>query len=162
MTKEEILKALLTLKINLGITLPEVAKHLSLESLLITEQQTADIVKMNAIKNLCGDKDPLEVIAELKEAVKLNSDSVRAAKISEVFGPKEWDDTKKENKGRQFAEQVLGEREMTDEVMKEIKENSLYISLAAERAVATSDENNLGEVIGGADKKNNGIKVEEY
>lgn len=162
MTKEEILKGLLTLKTNNGVDLPEIAKHLNLDSLLITDEQTAGIAKLNAIATLCGGKDPVEMITELQASVKQNADSVRAAKISEEFGPKEWDDTKKENKGRMYAEQVLGDKELTAENIKEIKENSLYVSLAAERAVASSEENDLGESVGGKEKKTNGIKVEEY
>ncbi len=160
MTKDEILKALLTLKTNLGITLPEVAKHLSLESLLITDQQVADIVKMNAIKKLCGEKDPVEMITEMQEAAKLNSDSVRSAKISEEFGPKEWDDTKKENKGRIFAEQVLEGKELTEESIKGVKENSLYISLAAERADVNSDDNDITLI--DSKTKINATKVVNY
>lgn len=162
MTKEEILKGLLTLKTNNGVDLPEIAKHLNLESLLITDEQTAGIAKLNAIKKLCGDRDPVELITAMQEAEKLNAESVRSAKISEEFGPENWDDTKKENKGRSYAEQVLDGKELTEENIKGVKENSIYVSLAAERADVNSEDNELGESVNGGQKKTNGIKVEEY
>jgi hypothetical protein len=145
MNKEEILKALLTLKTNLGITLPEIAKHLSLVSLLVTEEQEKALVKINSIKTLCGDVDPIDFINGLVAEKKENIGAVRAAKLNEVFGTKIDQETKKENLARKHAETLLGDSELTEEKINEIKEDSVFKSLAVEIADIDSDFNQIGE-----------------
>jgi hypothetical protein len=144
MEKKEILKALKTLKTNLEITLPEIASELGLGSLLITDEQNAAVNKMNAVQKLIGDRDPVEYIKELQSVVKQNADEVRAAKFNEVFGVKVFEDTKKENKARTYAEKIIGDDELTEEKINEVKEDEIYKSLAAERADVDSDANRIG------------------
>lgn len=144
MTKEEILNGLKTLKTNNDITLPEVAKSLGLEGLLLTEDQKNLIAKLNSAQKLIGkDIDIVEFINESisfkKENAKVNRENV----LTKEFGLKEYPDTKKENKARTYAEQISENKELTEELISEIKKNSIYISLSAERADLNSEENNL-------------------
>ena len=160
MEKKDILAALLVLKTNNGTDLPEIAKTLGLESLLITEQQKTNLAKHNNIVKLCGDTDPVELIEGLMKDKKENAASVRSAKIDKEFGPVEFPDTKKVNDARGYAEKILGSAELTEEKLNEIKEDAIYKKLAAERQDITSDENLLG--MGEKDKTNtikNGVKV---
>ena len=158
MDKKEILAALGTLKTNLEITLPEIAKALNLESLLITDSQKANLAKHNTIVKLCGDTDPVELIEGLVKEKKENTASVRSAKIDKEFGPVEFADTKKVNDARGYAEKILGSDELTEKKLNEIKEDAIYKKLAAERQDITSDENELG--MGEKDKKTNSTTPE--
>ena len=142
MNKEEILKALLTLKTNLGITLPEIAEHLGLKELVVTDEQKSAVIKLNAIKKLCGEKDPIEVINELQAEKKVNEVAVRSAKLNEAFGLPKIDE--KENLARGYAENLLGADELTEDKIKEIKENAVFIKLAADIADVNSDFNEIG------------------
>jgi len=160
MDKKEILEGLLVLKTNNGITLPEIAKNLSLETLLITDEQKANLTKHNSIVKLCGEFDPVEFIKGLVEERKENMASVRSAKMTESFGVKVFEDTKKANKARLYAEKVLGDAELTDEKVNEIKEDELYKYHALERSDVDNPENELGV----SEEKNkkinaNGVKV---
>lgn len=163
MDKKEILAALKTLKVNLEITLPEIAKSLGLESLLITDDQKANLAKHNTIVKLCGDADPAEFIEGLVKERKENADAVRSSRIDKEFGPEVFEDTKKANQGRAYAVKILGTDELTDEKVNEIKEDEAYKTLAALRADYMNPENDLGILEDG--KKNNstssvdGVKV---
>ena len=152
MDKKDILAALLVLKTNNGTDLPEIAKTLGLESLLITEQQKTNLAKHNSIVKLCGDTDPVEFIEGFMKERKENAASVRSALIDKEFGPAEFADTKKANSARVYAEKILGTAELTEEKLNEIKEDAIYKKLAAERQDITSDANLLG--MGEKDKKN--------
>lgn len=162
MEKKDILAALLVLKTNNGTDLPEIAKTLNLESLLITDSQKANLAKHNSIVKLCGDTDPVEFIESLMKDKKANAADVRSAKIDKEFGLVEFADTKKANSARVYAEKILGTDELTDEKLNEIKEDELYKKLFNERQDITSDENLLG--MGEKDKTNTkenktGVKV---
>jgi len=141
MERKDILAALLVLKTNNGITLPEIAKELNLGSLLITDEQKANIAKHNSIIKLCGEADPVEFIEGLMKERKENAIAVRSAKMTESFGVEIFEDTKKANKARVYAEKVLGDAELTDEKVNEIKEDELYKQLALERSDIDSPEN---------------------
>jgi hypothetical protein len=160
MDKKEILAALGTLKANLEVTLPEIAKTLGLESLLITDEQKTNLAKHNSVIKLCGTVDPVELIEGLKKERKENADAVRSAKITESFGVEVFEDTKKANKARVYAVKVLGNDELTDEKVNEIKADELYKTLALERSDINNPDNEIGEL----DKKNQvisktGVKV---
>lgn len=143
MEKKDILEALLTLKTNMGITLPEIAKHLSLEALIITDEQKLNLSKLNSIVALCGENDPVEFVSSIIDEKKQNAKDVREAKLSELFGTKEIDG--KENQVRIYAESIIGDKDITDEVVAGIKENSIFKTLASEQADVNSDFNRIGE-----------------
>lgn len=156
MDKGEILKSLLTLKTNNGVTLPEIAKHLNLEDLIITDEQKSSLSKMNAVITICGDSDPVEFINGLVKERKENSDAIRAAKLNEVFGARKVND--KENKARIYADTLIGDMELTEEKINEIKEDSIFKTLASELADVDSDFNKIGI----SDKKENATVESEY
>jgi len=142
MDKEQVLNALTTLKENLAVTLPEIAKHLNLSELIVTDEQKTALVKMNAVKALCGDADPVEFIKGILEERKQNAAAVREANIAEHFGAKQIDG--KENKVRTYVDSIIGTAELTDEKLNEIKQNSIFQTLAAEQAQFDSDFNRIG------------------
>lgn len=160
--KQETLDTLLTLKNNAELSLAEVAKHLGLEDQLVTDEQREAVVKLNAIQKLTGEKDPVEFINEALDEVKQNAIDVRAAKLNEAFGPVEFEDTKKANKARVYADQVIGDAELTEEKINEIKESDIFKALAAERADSDSDVNQIGVVESKKNKDSKGPKVVEY
>lgn len=144
MPKAEVLNDLKTLQANLQITLPEVAKAMGLESLLITDEQKASIQKLNSAQKLIGEGvDIVEFINESISFKKQNAKVNRENILTKEFGLKEYPDTKKENKARTYAEEISEGKELTDELIAKIKENSIYVSLASERADLNSDENDL-------------------
>lgn len=144
MTKKEILDALMTLKTNNEITLPAIAKVLGLESLLITEDQKSLIAKLNSAQKLIGkDVDIVDFINDAASFKKENAKVNRENVLTKEFGLKEYADTKKENKARVYAEQISEGKELTEELIADIKKNSIYVDLAAERADMHSKENDL-------------------
>jgi len=162
MTKKEILAALGVMKTNLEVTLPEIAKELNLESLIITDEQKANLVKHNSIIKLCGEVNPVEFIEGLVAERKENAIAIRSAKITESFGVEVFEDTKKANDARSYALSVLGDAELTEEKVNEIKESAIYKKLALERSDYDSDENELGiKEDANTDTKTNvdGVKV---
>ncbi len=161
MDKKEILAALVTLKTNLEVTLPEIAKSLSLESLLITDDQRNIIAKHNKVKELCGESDPVEFMEGLIKERKENALAVRSARMTEEFGVETFEDTKKANKARLYAEKVLGDAELTKEKINEIKEDELYKQLALERSDIDNPDNQLG-VHEDVDKKINTVETVNY
>lgn len=142
MDKEKVLEALTTLKENNGVSLPEIAKHLNLEALIITDEQKAAVAKMNAVKALCGDADPEEFVKGLIKERKENAEAVREAKLVELFGAKEVDG--KENQVRTYVDSVIGDTELSEAKVNEIKQNSIFKTLAAEQAQYDSDFNRVG------------------
>lgn len=142
MDKEQVLNALTTLKENLAVTLPEIATHLNLSELIVTDDQKNALVKMNAVKALCGDADPVEFIKGILEERKQNAAAVREANIAEHFGAKQIDG--KENKVRTYVDSIIGNVELTEEKLNEIKQNSIFQTLAAEQAQYDSDFNRIG------------------
>ena len=142
MTKKEILDALLTLKTNNGVTLPEVAKMLDLDDLIITDEQKQNVAKMNAVKALCGETDPVDFINGLVETQKVNAVAVKSAKLNEAFGLPVINE--KENLARKQAETLLGTDELTEEKINSIKEDPIFKTLAADLADIDSDFNEIG------------------
>jgi len=161
MDKKEILAALGTLKTNLEVTLPEIAKALNLESLLITDEQKETLAKHNSIVKLVGDTDPVEFIESLIKERKENAASVRSALIDKEFGPVEFPDTKKANSARIYAEKILGSDELTKEKLNEIKEDELYKKLSLERS-DINDKSNIFGVVDGKEESKTTLKVVDY
>jgi hypothetical protein len=157
MKKEEIFQGLTTLKENNEISLPEIAKHLNLSALVLTEEQKINLAAFDAVKKLCGDKSPVEVISGLLDEKKENAKAVRNAKLNEEFGLPEHPQTKKENKARIYAEKIIGNEELTAEKINAVKEDSIFKALAAENASVGSDFNTFGPVEG--QKHNSGAPV---
>lgn len=158
-TKKEHLDGLLGFKTNGEVTLIEVAKHLGLEHQVITEDQKLKLNDLEGINKLCGDKNPKEFISEIIAEKKENAIKVRNAALTEAFGSEVYESTKKSNKARSYAAKILGDAELTEEKINEIKEDEIFLALAADHANVDSDENLLGKREG-SDKKEN--KVEEY
>lgn len=162
MDKKEILAALGTLKTNLEVTLPEIAKALNLESLLITDQQKTNLAKHNSVMKLVGkDTDPVEFIESLIKETKENAASVRSALIDKEFGLVEFPDTKKANSARIYAEKILGSDELTKEKLNEIKEDELYKKLHLERS-DINDKSNIFGVVDGKKESKTTLKVVDY
>ncbi len=162
MDKKEFLDKLTVLKANAEITLPELAKVMGLEAQIVTDVHL-NAVKLNAeIIKLTGD-DPTSFIKSLIEERKKNTDSVRAALLTENFGPKEFEDTKKANNARVYADKILGDTELTEAKINEIKEDVIYIKLNAERMELHNDANLVGKGEGTETKENTGRSgVSEY
>lgn len=160
MIKEEVLEALKTFKANGEITLPIIAKALGLESQLITDEQLALIAKLNSVQKLIGEGvDILEFVTDSiafrKNNVKISRENI----MLKEFGPEKYEDTKKENKVRTYAEKIFkGDQDITEEKINELKKDSVYITLAAERADVHSPANDLtGELEDVEPNKNNSV-----
>jgi hypothetical protein len=145
--KEEVLKALSVFKENGDISLPEIAKHLNLSALVITDEQKANLSAYDSVKSLCGDSDPAEFISSMIEKEKVNVEAVRQAKLDEAFGPSFNPVNQVENSARAYAEMKLNGSELTDEKIAEVKEDKLFKKLAAEFADKDSEWNKVSEVI---------------
>lgn len=142
-TKKELLEALNTMKENNGISLQEIAKAMSVGNLLVSEEQLKSLSTFGEVKKLCGETDPIEFVNSLIQEKKANSESVRKAKLDEVFGPEKSKETGKKNHARSFAETMIGESELTDEKVNEVKKNETYLVLAADVADVNSDYNRI-------------------
>ena len=154
--KEELLEKLKASKANADITLPEIAKALSLEALLITEDQEKNLSKFNQVATLAGSSDPVEFVKSLIEEKKANAAEVRKAKLNELAGNESED-----NLLRQHANTYFENRELSDENIEAFKANAITKKLAGEKLDPTSKVNTIGVVDG--DKPNDtGIVRVEY
>lgn len=159
--KKTLFEKLSTMKANAEISLMEIAKHLGLEAQLITDEQKTNLAAYDRAVKLTGDVSPEAFIAESIEKAKANAASVRSAKISEAFGPVEYEDSHEKNLSREYAESLLPDGEVTEEKINEIKGGDVFKKLAAERADYTSDANRAGksEKTNAEDVSKTGVKV---
>ena len=144
MKKNEILDQLKNFKANGEISLPEIAKHLGLEASLITDEQKSNLAQLKSVKGMTGGKDPVAFVKEIIEERKANAESVREAKMAELFGAKEIKETGKKNLAREAAELVVGDRELTEDVIAEVKANAIYQQYQGEVADPASKMNQFG------------------
>ena len=155
--KDEVLKTLVTLKANAEITLPEIAEHLKLDSLLVSDEQKSNLSAFGKVKALCGESDPVEFVNGLLDEKKANEAKVREAEIDKEFGPEKNPVNGEVNDARVFACSLIGDKGVTAELIAEVKENSLYKKLKAAQADMDSDWNRIGEV----DTKENSLDSEK-
>ena len=141
--KIEALDILKVFKENGQLTLKEAAAHLGLESQVISEEQQKNLSAFGKVKSLCGDSDPIEFINGLISERKENAKAVRKAMLTEEFGPEKHPETGKENKVRTYASKMLEGKELTEEAIKELKEDSIYKGLKAEQADISSEWNRI-------------------
>lgn len=153
MTKEEILAGLKTLKTNLQITLPEVAESLGLSSLLITDAQKTNLANFDEVVKLCGSQPPVDFVKDLIESKKENATRERENLITSEFGPKVFKETQKVNSSRKYVENILGDDELTEDRIKELKSDEAYLALKANEADFNSNDNEIGEIV--VEKKTN-------
>lgn len=151
--KSEIFAGLKTLKDNLEVTLPEVAKHLGLESLLITDAQKANLANFDEVVKLCGSQPPVEFVKDLIKAKKENAETARENLLEKEFGPKVFKETQKVNSSRKYVENILGDDELNEDRIKELKSDEAYLALKANEADFNSNDNEIGEIVG--EKKTN-------
>jgi hypothetical protein len=143
MKKDEVLEALKTLKVNAEITLPEIAKALNLEVLLLTDEQRANLSKLNLAQKEIGNTDILDWIVESKAVIKKTRDTRRENALTENFGAKVFAETQKENEARAYAEKICVGKELTDDLIKEVKADPIFKKLNAQIADANSDVNDM-------------------
>jgi hypothetical protein len=141
--KAEVLATLKTLKTNAEVTLPEIAESLGLSDQIITEDQSKMLSSFGRVKKLCGEIDPIDFITGLIEEKKANAESVREAKMTEFFGPKTNKETGAVNHARDFASTLLGDGELTEEKINEVKESEIFKKLASDLANKDSDYNRI-------------------
>jgi ATP-dependent protease ClpP protease subunit len=144
MKKNEILDQLKTFKANGEISLPEIAKSLGLGDMLITDEQKSHLAQLKSVKEMTGGKEPVAFVKEIIEERKANAVSVREAKMSELFGAKEIKETGKKNLAREAAELVVGARELSEDVVAEVKANAIYQQYQGEVADPASKMNQFG------------------
>ncbi len=142
--KAEVFETLVALKTNAEVTLPEIAKALGLSDQIITEDQKMNLGAYDQVKKLCGES-PVEFINSLLDEKKANAESVREAKFNELFGDKVNKVTGKTNHAREFAAMLIGDAELTDEKVNEVKENETFKALAVSLADKDSDFNRIVE-----------------
>jgi len=140
--KKELLIELSTMKENNKISLKEIAEELNLSDQLVTDSHKNALETILNLKKLTGE-NPLEFVQGLIDEKKANALSVRESKMSELFGVKIDPITKKENAVREFAEVFLSGKEINDENVKSLKENSIYKKLMGELADENSSVNEL-------------------
>jgi ATP-dependent Clp protease protease subunit len=83
--KEELLAMINTMRENAEISLPEIAKAMNLDGLLITEAHKTALAIMTEINKL-GITDPIAKINEMITAENANAELVAKAKLDEAFG----------------------------------------------------------------------------
>lgn len=138
---DEILKKLNALREEGNLTVPELLRKLNAEKHLKTEEDRETIKKFNSLVDILGE-DPIAKAKDLTETIKKNAEKVREAAMSEAFGPKINKD-KTENLARQSAELILSNKEITDETIKEVKENPIYKANAGRAADYTDTSNTI-------------------
>jgi len=143
----ELLNDLVNFKTNGDITLMDIAKKLGLETQVITEDQKVNLAGYEAVKKICGDESPVDLINGLLAEKKENAEKVRTATFNELFGSEIHETTKKENTYRTYANTYFGNDELTEEKINAFKEDSIAKKLAAEYADINSDENVIGESV---------------
>ena len=143
MKKEEALDTLANFKENGELTLKQVADYLNLEDQVITEDQKKSLSAYGKIKSLSGETDPVEFLNGLLSERKKNEAAVRNAKLTEEFGAEKHPETGKENKVRTYAGKMLSGKELNEETLKELKEDSIYKGLKAEQADVNSEWNRI-------------------
>lgn len=137
---------LLTAKNNEKIDLETIAKHLDLSHQLITVEHKNAVATVKKLNGLTDGVELVEFVESLIDEKKLNSAAVREAKMTEVFGSKVDETTKKENVIRTFADGMLEGKEVTDKAIEDLKKNSIYLGLTADKADMNSDQNSLGVI----------------
>jgi len=158
--KIEALDTLKVFKENGELTLKEAAVHLGLESQVITDEQKKNLSAFGKIKSLSGETDPVEFVNGLIAEREENAVKVRKAMMTEEFGPEKHPETGKENKVRTYADKVLSGKELNEETLKELKEDSIYKSLKAEQADVNSEWNRIETKENtNSEEKHSGIKV---
>lgn len=143
--KAEVLATLKTLKNNAEVDLPEIAEHLNLSEQIVTDEQRKSLSAYGQVKKLCGDVNPVEFIESMLAEKKANAESVRKAKLTEVFGPELNKITGKKNHAREFAVMLVGDADLTEEKINEVKENETFKMLAADLANKDSEYNRIVE-----------------
>jgi hypothetical protein len=152
---EETVKALSTHMDNGNISVKDLLAKLNKSDLMVSEEQRKDLSAFGKVKSLCGDTDPVECINGLLTEKKANAKAVRDAKMDSLFGHAVHPVTKKENRARKAAELILGDQELTEELIAKVNEDSLYKSMLADQASNDSEFNRIEET----DTKDNGVKV---
>ena len=146
---------LLTAKNNEKIDLETIAKHLDLSHQLITVEHKNAVATVKKLNGLTDGVELVEFVEGLVDEKKLNAVAVRDAKMTEVFGSKVDETTKKENVIRSYADDVLDGKELTDKAIEDLKKNSIYLGLTADKADMNSDQNSLGVI----EKNNTGASA---
>lgn len=143
MEKTEILDSLKTLKENMQISLPEVAKHIGLENLVVTPEHVNALEVIGELKTLCG-ADPVSFVKSILTEKKENAAKVREAELSAIAGPVIFKENEKKNELREFAEVFFTSKEINEATKTEFKANSIAQKLAGERADWSSPSNTIG------------------
>ena len=137
MDKEQILKALNTLKLNNGVTLLEIAEHLDLTEQLATAGMRSAVEVINRIKE-AGVTDVEKEFDRLKKAELAGNQAVRNNLLQENYGSLNFKDGRI-NEVRRYADQRL-----TGKVtIEEIDKDPIMASLKAASADYSSPANRL-------------------
>lgn len=145
-TKEEILNKVMTLKTNNELTLPELAETLNMSDQIVTKEHTNALTVLNELVEISGKDNVIDFVKELITERENNANLVRESKMTELFGPKKDKKSGKENDVRSYAEMILKDKELSEENINGIKENSIYKKLLAEQADMFSEANKLSTV----------------
>jgi hypothetical protein len=155
MEKNELLDGIKALKENALVSLPEIAKHIGLDALIVTDEHKNALSLVNELKQLCGNVSPLDFVKSIIEEKKANATKIRESEMMALVGPQTYSDSGKKNELREFADVFFAGKEINDQAKADFKANSITQKLAGERADWSSPQNLVGQ-IGQGEKKNIG------
>jgi hypothetical protein len=161
--KKEALDTLKNFKLNGEINLLEIAKYLSLENQVVTDELKAKANSFDEVAKMCGDKTPKDFINDIEKERKENAVEVRKAKMNELFGEETITGSEKQNMARVYANEVIGNSELTEEKVNSVLDSPIFKKFNADLADVDSDVNTIGVIDGKKENKaDNKPKVQEY
>lgn len=149
-SKKDLLDRLNVLKENGEITLLQIAERLGLKQQVMTPEavNALDIVgKLNT----SGCENILEEFTRLKKVEDDGKKAVIQNTLTQNFGPAKYPDGK-ENEARRYASQMLN----SGATVENIKEDPIMVTLMAQRADYSSEQNRIGIVTGKTPDNNAG------
>jgi len=162
MNKTELLEKAKNFVENDELTLSEIATATNQADKILSKDHIDAVNILSSIKKITGD-NPIEYINQLIDKEKKNEAAVRSARMTEEFGSCKFSNGA-ENKLRTYAEKVLSGKELTNESINELKNDSIAKMLAGEIADENSDANAIGYVekkknSAGEEKKTRTVKL---
>ncbi len=99
-------------------------KNIGKSDLLKSNADIENLKKYNSLVGVLGD-NPVEAAKKLQQTVKENAETVKESTMKTNFGEVLQKDGKTKNSLRELADTLLNNRELTLEVLEELKNNSL-------------------------------------
>jgi len=144
-TKKEVLDAIKTFKENGEITLSDIADSIGLKDQVITPEHISALKLANEFKTM-KIENPISYVKNLHDKQEKDAESVRNAKLAEVFGPSNVVDGKEKNLVFAYAKNQVKDATGDDlnKAIEDLKEDDIAKRLMEDKADPNSAVNQIG------------------